>query len=152
MKNRIFYIINSVFYFLLLIVFVYLSLEDGNESTNTSNFVVNILVSIISFFKKETYVPSELFLLLVRKIFGHFLYFLFIGITSFFFYNGFKIKYHNKLLFHFISGFIFALFTEFILQNISINRGPSLYDVLIDYLGFLSISIILSFIVYKRQK
>ncbi len=149
---KVFKIIISILYISLLGFYVYLSLSSGEKSGNMSSEFANFIAKILNFFGIKVEVNDE-FHTFIRKLFGHFGYFVILGIVSLLFYVyvlSIKLKY--KLIIHFGSGFLFAFLTEFLLEAITAGRGPSMIDVLIDYSGF-SVSVFISLIfIFKGRK
>ena len=155
-KSKIIYsIIVTIIYVGLLITYIYFSLSSGDDSSNLSGSLADVIANTLNKMGADI-TPDENFHMLVRKLIGHFGYFVLIGISSFLFYNMLKnFKFIFRLIIHFSMGFLFALFTEFGLQAIASNRGPSIIDTMIDFGGF-SVSIIAILIyllvIYKKKK
>ncbi len=153
-KSKIIYsIIITSIYLALLIFYIYMSLSDGGESSDFSLNVSNVIADTLNHMGANIKVDDS-FHNLVRKLIGHFGYFVLIGISSFLFYNLLKnIKFIFRLLIHFSMGFLFALFTEYFLQAYALNRGPSMVDTMIDFGGFsVSIIVILIYFLIKMKK
>ena len=140
-KNKIIYsIIVTIIYVGLLITYIYFSLSSGDESSSFSENVAEVVANTLNNMGANI-TPDESLHTIIRKLIGHFGYFVLIGISSFMFYNMLKnINFIFRLIIHFSMGFLFALFTEFGLQAIATNRGPSIVDTMIDFGGF-SVSI-----------
>ena len=141
-KSKIIYaIIVTTIYLGLLITYIYFSLSNGDDSSNFSDNISKFIANTLNNMGANI-TPDENFHVIIRKLIGHFGYFVLIGISSFMFYNMLKnIKFIFRIIIHFSMGFLFALFTEFGLQAIATNRGPSIVDTMIDFGGF-SVSII----------
>ncbi len=89
---------------------------------------------------------TDKYLTFIRKLIGHFLYFLILGSVSIIFYLTFNFK--IRVLIHYIVGFVFALISEFLFEGFTSGRNASFKDVMIDYSGFILLSTII-LIIYK---
>lgn len=116
---------------------VTMTVNDGQEFKQYSlNFTVH---------KKNVIDDMSEFMYYVRKGLGHFGAFLILGICSTFAYMLF---FRRKLtpvgiILNFALGFLFAGFTEY-LQTLTPGRVGAMSDILIDYSGFLTSSIIIT--------
>ncbi len=150
MKNkiliyRIIQIILLILYIGLLVFYTIKSLETGIESTASSDKISNITADILETLTQKPIERTEYFKSSVRKYIGHYSYFVVLGFISILLYlsiNEIKLKY--RLIIHFSSGLIFAVITEFWFQLVSSDRGPSINDVGLDYLGFITLSFFIS--------
>ena len=145
MKKRVVNIIFLVIYILLIIWFIFKSLEDGEESSSTSEKVVDIISNIVNLEKTDNLRT------VVRKLIGHFGYFLLLGITSSLFYLTLsfgKLKY--RIIIHYSIGLLLAIFSEFVLEANTNGRTASGLDVIIDYSGFILLSTIIITIYLKK--
>ncbi len=152
-KKTFIEILFLIIYASLLIFFIYECMKDASESTKSSNFVVEIIANIFSFFKGSKYEISDNFSLIIRKLIGHFGYFFILGIFSIIYHlllNGFNKK--ASIAIHFIIGIGFAAISEFFLEGNTKGRSASFYDVLIDSGGFLLSSLIILLIYYLRKR
>ena len=130
-----------VIYLLLITLFCYMCLESGEDSSNQSSFVTDAICTLFNIS------PTNEIESFVRKAIGHFGFFLLFGLVSNLLYmTYYKWKYQKQLLIHFGTGILFIISTEFIFQAIAINRGPSFIDCLIDFGGFLTMTIVVMFI------
>ena len=111
-----------------------------------TNKELNINITIR---KKNLTDDIENFMVVVRKVLGHYGAFLILGIFSTFtYYFYLKEKYSGLARFiNFFSGFLIASFTEF-LQTITPARAGLFSDVVIDYTGFLTSALIISLILF----
>lgn len=156
-KRMVIQIILGIIYIFLLVLFSIKSLESGSESSKLSRNVSENIVGVINnTFNKDIKV-TDTFEHYVRKIIGHYGYFVILGSVSVFFYLLFnKLKHYIRFIIHFTTGFIFAFLTEFVFQNIASNRTASMKDVGIDYLGFITFSTVVCIIyyikIYKKKK
>ena len=153
-KSKIIYaIIVTTIYLGLLITYIYFSLSSGNDSSNFSENISKFIANTLNNMGANI-TPDENFHVIIRKLIGHFGYFVLIGISSFMFYNMLKnIKFIFRIIIHFSMGFLFAFFTEFGLQKIATNRGPSIVDTMIDFDGFsLSVIVILIYFLINHKK
>ncbi len=150
-------ILLGVIYIAMLTYFTIQSLKNGNASNETSSTVANVAAMIIEWTSGQKVTVDESFCYAVRKWIGHYGYFVALGGVSSLFYYSFQrqTSWLFSTLFHFISGIVFAFFTEFVCQAIASGRYPSLNDVGMDYLGFISLSIIISlvfFFLWRKSK
>lgn len=132
-----------------------MSLQKGDDSSGLSDNISKFVINIINIFNKDIK-QTDKFNHYVRKIIGHYGFFTILGIVSvFFFLTITKIKVKYRFTIHFITGLLYAIFTEFVLQNITSNRTPAIKDVFIDYAGFLTLSsvvLIIYLIKYNKNK
>lgn len=152
-KKRI--IIQSIFFILyigLIIFFTVECLKSAEESTKSSNVVVEVVAKTVEVIKGSEVEITEKFSNSVRKIVGHFGYFAALSIISAIFYLLFKKSFWIYI--HFSVGIAFALISEFVLEGSAKGRGPSFTDVMIDLGGFAlgSLITLLIFFLYKYKK
>ena len=153
MKKRILHVIFGLIYIALMGMFSYYSLESGTTSQETSNTVGEIIVEVGEQVLNTEIKTDSHFFYLTRKIVGHYLFFVALGLFSFLFYYYFdKIKLLYRLLIHFSTGLIFALISEFVFQKIATQRYASFTDVCIDYLGFITLSGIIAIVIIIISK
>ncbi len=120
------------------------------------NYNEPIEITIMLEIKRQDFITDlKNFFLFIRKSIGHYGAFLVLGIFSSFTWLLFleKKKKVYPISINFISGFLIAGLTE-IIQIFAPNRFNSFKDVLIDYSGFLtsSIIIVILFVVYVNYK
>jgi VanZ family protein len=133
----------AIIYLLLIALFAYFCMQNGEDSSNTSSFISDFICSLFNITRTD---EISAFL---RKAIGHFGFFMMFSFVScLLFMTFYKWKYHKQLIVHFSLGISYILITEFLFQAIAINRGPSFKDCLIDFGGFLLMSIIVIFIFY----
>ncbi len=147
----------GVVYIAMLTYFTVQSLKSGTASSETSDTVANVTASVIEWTSGQKVTVDDSFRYAVRKWIGHYGYFVALGSVSALFYYSFQrqTSWLFSTLFHFISGIVFAFFTEFVCQTIASGRYPSFYDVGMDYLGFISLSVIISlifFFLWRKNK
>ncbi len=163
MKNKILWfrilqIALLALYIGLLVFYTLKSLENGAQSTESSNKVTDITADVITTITQKPVEKTEDFKSFVRKFIGHYSYFVTLGTVSVFLYLTLrKLKPHYRFIIHFSTGFIYAIMTEFWFQKVAGTRGPNWNDVGLDYLGFITISIFVLMIYYiiyftKRRK
>ena len=134
---------------------------NGNISSSSSGRAVAVLKAIINVFHQNTINESNIgvFTIVVRKLIGHFGFFLIAG-----FFNTWSLylaqkEYYEKQLFIFIMvvltiGFVFASSTEFI-QTFVPGRSGDYKDTLIDFSGYClgaTIIMIVPPIIHKIKK
>ncbi len=161
MKNkiliyRIIQIILLISYIGLLVFYTIKSLETGLQSSASSDKISDITADIIENVTQKPVEKTESFKTSVRKYIGHYSYFVALGFISSLLYFSIKeLKLKYRYIIHFSTGLIYALMTEFWFQAVSSGRGPNINDVGLDYLGFSTLSFILSIILliyyYKRN-
>ncbi|MCR4898109.1 MAG: VanZ family protein [Acholeplasmatales bacterium] len=119
-------------YILFIFIFSISCLKPGSDSSQDSLKIAKIISEL--FGVKQT----DNFNSLIRKLIGHFAYFgVFSIISTFMFFTFDKIKLKWQIVLNYSSIIIFILFSEFVLQMVAIDRGPSIRDCMIDFLGFL---------------
>lgn len=141
-----------VIYIFIIIVIFFKSFETGEQSSNSSDRVTDVIVGTIDGITPGDESITDKFdiddiKLFVRKAIGHFGVFLILGIFATLTYYYFI----NKKLFSIIatifSGLVVALISELI-QTIPAGRGPSLSDVFLDYAGYAISIVIVGLIIY----
>lgn len=145
-----------------LVIFIYIAclcffswkcLETGEQSSESSNFVGEIIAKALHFLFNIKIVEDSNYSLIIRKLVGHYGFFVIIGFFSFFtYYLIEKITLKKRYLIHFISGLSFALLTEFVFEFFTSGRGASIVDAGIDYLGFCTLSIPLAVYYFIKRK
>ena len=79
-KSKIIYaIIVTTIYLGLLITYIYFSLSSGDESSNFSENVAEVVANTLNNMGANI-TPDESFHTIIRKVIGHFGYFVLIGI------------------------------------------------------------------------
>lgn len=164
MNKKTLYVIHQItlatIYIALMVFFVIKCLENGVESSESSQRVADTTATIINGVAGEGTVDpkSDGFQTFVRKFIGHYSYFVALGGISTLFYLSLRKKAKDWLLLtiSFGIGLTFAIISEFLLEGKTSGRGASWADVGIDYLGFITLSILIVFIYYfikfKRKK
>ncbi len=148
MKKRFVHIVVGIIYIALIGMFSYLSLQSGESSVQSSNTVGEIIADLGEEVFNVEIERNDHFFALTRKIVGHYLFFVTIGSFSFLFYFLFKkLNLYIRILIHFVTGLSFAFISEFLFQYIASGRCASISDVGIDFLGFVTLSGIATFIV-----
>ncbi|MCQ2772265.1 MAG: VanZ family protein [Bacilli bacterium] len=148
MKRRVIQVILLVLYVGLIGFFTYQCLQTGAQSTNSSNVVGNVVADTIEVTTPIEIDRNEQYFALIRKLIGHYGYFVILGGVSFLLYHSItEIKLGYRLALHLGIGFIFAFISEFLLEASADGRGPSFGDVMIDYSGFLTLSLIFVIII-----
>ena len=158
MKRKIFTSIFFVIYIFMISFFIYKCLENGTKSTESSNKVVDIVVDITENITNKPVVVDDNFKTMIRKLIGHFGYFLVLGTVSIIFYLLLEIKKYPwiKIVLHYSIGILLAFISEFVLEANTSGRGASIQDVGIDIGGFVLLSTIILLIYllikYKKNK
>lgn len=148
--RKLLHILFFILYIELSIFFIYQSSKNGNDSSSLSLIVVDYINKILV--SLNINVELDTLHNIVRKTIGHFGFFVMYSLVSYIFYYMFHKKIFITL--HFIIGLALAITSEFIFEANSVGRSASIYDVLIDYSGFLVGSIIMFIILFltKRHK
>ena len=139
--ERAIHVIAIYAYLILIVAYAILSLQNGAESSHTSSSVASAVAKGQEIVTGKTVTVTEKYKYNVRKILGHYGFFVLIGFTSAFTYMLIPIKKWISIIIHFSTGLLFALITEFWFQASSKGRSPAYNDVLIDYAGFLTLSV-----------
>ena len=130
---------------------------QGKESTDESNWLVNIFVTIINGIKKDTINDSNIgsFSFFVRKVVGHFSLFLVSGLLTAssvkFFYFDVKKRFWIYVLISLSIGLFLAGLTELI-QLFVPGRSGQITDVLIDFSGYFIGGLIIFLIVFFQDR
>ena len=123
------------------------SLTVGEESAKQSNFVLDIVLSVLSFFGIKA--DADLLFVLIRKL-AHFSEYFVLGLLAFFaLYNPSKRK---ITFFAPLYCLLVAVADEFIMQRITEGRSPQITDVLIDFAGVVFGLLIVFGVIYLRTK
>lgn len=147
MKHKIYQIVLFIIYLSLIIFFSVECLKDSSASTESSNKVVEIVVNTLEGVGVDVTVDDK-FRVTVRKVIGHFSYFLVLGITSTLFYLSIKrLNIYLKIIINLSIATIFSFITEFLFEKNSIGRSASILDVSIDLSGFF-LAFIIIFSIY----
>lgn len=147
-----------IIYIALIVFFIIKCLETGDESTKTSQVVVDSTATVINTIHGEGSVDPKdpSFINFVRKFIGHYSYFVVLGGISILFYLSLRDRFKEYLLIiiHYGIGIGFAILSEFLLEGKTMGRGASWADVGIDSLGFITLSIVIIGIYYliKQKK
>jgi len=126
MKNRI---ILAILILLWMITVFCFSDEDGQESSNTSGEIVEVIVETI---QSETIEEDEVEVI-VRKG-AHLTLYTLGGVLIFMFCNTFNIVWKKKILYTIVIGVIYAI-TDEIHQGFIPGRTPKVLDIAIDTAG-----------------
>ena len=158
---RIYQSILLILYIGLMVFFVVMCLETGTKSSESSQKVATVTAEVINTVSGEEIVSAEStsFQKFVRKFIGHFSYFVTLGLVSSLFWLSIdSMKSKRRVIIHYFLGFSFAILSEFLLEGTTTGRGPSWSDVMLDSLGFISLSTIIILVYYflylrlKRQE
>ena len=145
------YIFLVCYIFLTLVIFLK-SIEDGDQSSASSDQVTDIIVGTIDGITQGDESITDKFdikdiKLFIRKAIGHFGIFLVLGIFSCLTYYYFIRNKTYAVVFTIIAGIFTAIISE-LLQAIPSDRNPSFNDILIDFSGYLLSIIIIGLIIY----
>lgn len=158
LTHKILFVVFLIAYFLLLGFMIYLSVEDGNESTASSNRVGTLIANVLNIFGASIDPSNETFKMLVRKLVGHYGLFLLTSLMGIFSILCLKEKRREKyilLITSILLGVAVAFLTEYI-QGFSEGRGPSVKDSFIDIAGYLTPVILYIcvnfFVIFKDNK
>lgn len=150
-KRYLVRIISLILYIALIIFFTIKCFENGDTSTSTSRSVAKIIKNILNTIFRTNIEMTDGYLKIIRKLIGHFLYFLVLGVVSLIFYLTFERRNLNIII-HYTIGLLFALTSEFIFEANTSGRNASFNDVIIDYIGFISLSSIMLVIYIFHSK
>ena len=151
-KHLIYQITIGSIYIFLLLAYGYLSLQTGSDSAEQSKDVVGSMAAILQFIFGSDIVVDGAFVTFIRKLVGHYIYFVGLGLFSWLFYYSFKnIKLWKRLVIHFSSGLIYSFITEFVFQIMMQDRNPTWGDVFLDFGGFITVSLILTIVVIIKE-
>ncbi len=146
-------IISGILYIGLMIFFTTKCLETGEQSSESSGKVATLIQKVLNTLFNANIEINDNYLRIIRKLIGHFGFFVVLGITSIVFYLNLPFKLNIRIILHYVIAFLFAFTTEFLLEGNTDGRTASMNDVFIDYSGFISIStIILLIYLYNVKK
>ncbi len=141
-----------ILYIFMIVFYVIKSLENGQDSYESSAEVAQSIAKIDEIITGKTVKVDENFRHLIRKYIGHYGYFVLFGIISILLYLSLpKIKQYIKIIIHYSFGFIFAFTTEFLFQLNAKNRTPSFVDVMIDFGGLVTLSTFIVLYYYIKR-
>lgn len=159
-KNVVKNIFVAIFFALFVamsIAIIYFSTENGEQSSQTSGTVGEIVATAAESVGIQVDKNSEGFKNFIRKVFGHFGLFFIASVNgvlaTILLKNNPQMK--RIVAYGFLGyGLILAIITE-IIQTQAGDRSGQFSDVLIDYLGYIipfGIFLLLSFIIYRRNR
>lgn len=158
MKRKLFTLLFFIIYIFMIAFFIYKCLETGTTSSASSDKVADVVAGVTEEITHKPVVVDDNYKTMIRKLIGHFGYFMAMGTVSIIFYLLLEIKKYNwiKIIFHYVIGIGLAFISEFVLEANTEGRGASIKDVGIDSGGFVLLSTIILlvylFIKYKKSK
>ncbi len=151
--NRPIIIVCFIFYVLLTFVIFFFSLTDGKSSGEQSSFVWSIISTAFNINGNHEF--------LVRKLLGHFSVFIALAIfASVVYYRLVEIIFKTRITFYFtvftlLAGLLTAIISEILQLPIFVNgRSAEIFDVLLDFFGYLLGFLIAFFIlpiIYRKK-
>lgn len=144
-----------VLYLSLLVILIYTCLQTGAASKDFSRDVAEKVAEVQSNLTGKTVVVTGHYNKIIRKVIGHFLFYSVFGIVSALtVLNITHLQRNVRISFHYVIGIFLAFFTEFVLQAKTAGRSPSLSDVGLNLLGYMSFStiIVIGYIMYRYGK
>lgn len=150
--KRAIHVIAIYMYLILIVAYTILSLQNGDDSSHTSSSVASAVAKGQEIVTGKTVTVTEKYKYNVRKILGHYGFFVLIGFTSALTYMLSPMKKWISTIIHFSAGLLFAIITEFWFQASSKGRSPAFNDVLIDYAGFLTLSVVVVLVIITQSK
>lgn len=136
-------IISGILYLGMIVFFTKMCLETGEQSSKSSNTVAKIVQQVLNTLFNAHIELTDNYLRIIRKLIGHFGYFVCFGIVSIIFYLNLPTRLNIRIILHYLIALLFAFTTEFVLEGSTDGRSASINDVLIDYSGFILISSII---------
>ena len=128
-------------------------LQSGGDSSDTSKVIAEGIADAQETITGKEVVVDDEYIMITRKVLGHFGYFMVLGIVSALLYLSlYTLKPFYRISIHYVSGIFFALVSEFMLEASADGRAPSFKDVLIDSIGFISLSTFIVIIWAIRRK
>ena len=156
MKRRIYQICLIVLYIGMIIFYSYQCLKNSVASSQTSDTVTKVVADVQEKITNKEVVVDDNYKYMVRKIIGHFGYFVLLGFVSILLWLSFnKIKHKVfPISIHYVLGFTFAFISEFVFEKSTDGRVASMKDVLINYSGFILLStlFLIFYFVYMQHK
>ncbi len=151
-KRYIKRIVFGIIYILLILFFTYKCFETGDDSSSSSYKVAKFIKNVLGHVGIDIKMTDG-YITLIRKLIGHFTYFLILGIISIIFYLTFN-PYKIMIAIHYCVGFIFAFASEFLFEGNTVGRNASFKDVIIDFSGFIlgSSVIVIFYLIHKKKK
>ena len=154
-KKKVIQYIFLVLYIILVGVFYFFTLRNGNESAKESSIVADMFLGILKFFTfDKVEFDYEVIHHITRKLVGHYGYNLLIGIVSLIMIYNFKGIGKISLLISLILGLFVSISGE-LLQYLPASRGPSFGDAMINFGGEVSgilISLFIILIIENKKK
>ena len=159
-RHLIFTIVVSALALAMNVFIIVQACLNGETSSSSSGFLVNILKSFINVFNKETINEDNIgtFTTVLRKLIGHFGFFAISGalttwsvyLVTCYFKN---YKHYMGIIFSLCFGLFLGGLTELI-QVFVPGRGPQVTDVLIDFGGYIlgAAIVILILAIHIRRK
>lgn len=145
--NKLMFVYRIFLYMLylsLLTILIYTCLQTGNDSGDLSTKVANYIAKAQSKITGRNVEVTKHYRVIVRKLIGHFLFYMAFGIVSILTVLSItKLPRNIRITLHYVIGIFLAFFTEFVLQAHTAGRTPALADVGLNMLGYMSASTIL---------
>lgn len=161
MKNKRYLIATIIVGCLAISINLFIILQsclNGDRSTESSGFVVELFKSLINIFSKNAINENNIgtFTQVIRKLIGHFGLFAVDGLISswaIYLSSAYIKKYKHLygLLFSLFFGLFIAGLTE-VIQSFIPSRSGEIVDVLIDFSGYLLGTGIIALIIFLRYK
>ena len=155
--KNIFVAIFFALFVLLSVMIIYFSTENGEQSSQTSGTVGEIVATAADSIGIHVDKNSDSYKNFIRKMFGHFGLFFATSLDAVLVTLLLKNNPHVKRIVSYVFlayGLILATITE-IIQTQAGERSGQFVDVLIDYAGFiipLGIYLLSSFIIYRKNR
>ncbi len=156
MKKYIVYqIILLISYIALIMLFSYMSIQTGSESSGVSQTVADNVATVEEKITGKPVVVDDNYILVIRKVFGHGGFFVLFGIvSSLLFLSLYTINIYLRISIHYVAGIFYAFISEFLLEASTVGRTPSFSDVLLDSIAFVGAStiVIMIYFIIKHNK
>ena len=153
MKNKIKYLF-LILYIVMIGIIFYSSLENSSKSSKESSTVTNEIIEVVEVVTNEKVILDyDTTHYYVRKVIGHFGSFVLCSIFGLLCFYFFILNKYKATLISVTVGIIIAIIAE-LLQLTSSGRSCEVKDMLIDYSGYLTgtiISFLIILLIRKKQ-
>ncbi len=143
-------ILFSIIYILLILFCFFNSLQSANASSEMSGGITNYIVIFIKKILLNGNLDYNIIHKLVRKVIGHYLYHVIVGVVGIIVYLLFLNNNRKAFIVAIMISLLLSIISE-LLQLFVEGRSFGVIDILINYSGFLT-GIVFFEIVYKIKK
>ena len=143
-------IVFSIIYIILIVFCFFNSLQSANASSEMSGGITNYIVIFIEKILSNDNLDYNIIHIVVRKVIGHYLYHVLVGTVGIIVYLLFLNNHKKSFIVAITVSLMLSIISE-LLQLFAEGRSFSVFDILINYSGFIT-GIICFEIGYKIKK